>query len=238
MCIAVNDPANCSRAIDPGLYIVATPIGNLEDVTMRALRTLADVDVIVCEDTRTTQKLLKHYDITNQLFSWHAQSSQSDLLKVVNWLTEGKSIAYVTDAGTPGVSDPGMMLVATVRDFDPDIPIVAVPGASALTAAISISGVSMSQFLWLGFLPHKKGRQTMFKEIASAERPVIFYESPHRIVKTIKSLIDFTPNKRVTLFRELTKVYEEVVTGSPQDLFHKISNEDLVTKGEFVVIVS
>lgn len=220
------------------LYIVATPIGNLEDITLRALRILREVDVIVCEDTRMTQKLLKHYDISNQLFSWHANSSVRELGQVLDWLSERKKIALVTDAGTPGVSDPGMLLVKEVRDTLPDIDIYAIPGPSALTAAISLSGVSLSQFVWLGFLPHKKGRQTLFAEIAESDRPVIFYESPHRIMKTLESLSSYCSTKTVVIARELTKIYEEVLTGSPDELLNILNENQEKQKGEFVIIVS
>lgn len=220
------------------LYIVATPIGNLEDITLRALRVLKEVDVIVCEDTRETSKLLNHYDITNKLFSWHANSSEQELEKILDWLSEGLSIALVTDAGTPTISDPGVLLVQKVYELAVGIKVVPIPGPSALVAALSASGVSSAQFLWLGFLPHKKGRQTLFREIAETNRPVVFYESPHRLEKTLVSLREHVPDRQIIIARELTKIYEEYQRGTAGDLLQKIQSGQLVVKGELVVIVN
>ena len=220
------------------LYIVATPIGNLEDITLRALRILKEVDVVVCEDTRVTRKLLSHYEINNQLFSWHANSSNSSLEKIKNWLAEGKSIALVSDAGTPTISDPGVLLIQEVYRDLPEAQVLSVPGPSALTAALSVSGVSSSTFTWLGFLPHKKGRQTLFKRIAESNEVFVFYESPHRIIKTLESLNEFAPDRNITLFRELTKIYEEVIKGSPAEIISGFENGDYMAKGEFVGIIS
>lgn len=226
-----------SKVNNGTLYVVATPIGNLEDITLRALRILREVEVIVCEDTRVTQKLLNHYEISNQLFSWHANSSSNDLTKVLNWLNAGKQVALVTDAGTPGISDPGMLMVQQVQTQLPHVKVVAIPGASALTTALSISGISTTQFLWLGFLPHKKGRQTIFKEIAEIKRPVVFYESPHRIEKTLHSIAEFVPTRTVVIARELTKIHEEVVKGTANELLQMIDQGELIIKGEFVMII-
>jgi len=220
------------------LNIVATPIGNLEDITLRALKVLKEADVIVCEDTRVTGKLLSHYEIETKMFSWHANSNSSELDKIIGWLSEGKSIALVTDAGTPTISDPGVLLVQEVRAQLPEVNIAAIPGPSALTAALSISGISSSSFNWLGFLPHKKGRQTIFMRIAESDETFVFYESPHRIEKTLASLAGYAPEKKVTICRELTKMHEEVVSGTASELIKKIESSNLVIKGEFVVIVS
>ncbi|MDO8564391.1 MAG: 16S rRNA (cytidine(1402)-2'-O)-methyltransferase, partial [bacterium] len=170
------------------LYIVGTPIGNLEDITLRALRVLKEVDVILCEDTRMTARLLARYEISKPLKSYHEHSKVSRIDEIVALLEQGKDLALVTDAGTPGISDPGSLLVSKIREALPEVKIETIPGPSALTAALSVAGVPASDFLFLGFLPHKKGRETLFKEIAASERAVVFYESPHRILKTLESL--------------------------------------------------
>src|SRR3990167_3303783 len=221
------------------LYIVGTPIGNLDDVTLRALRILKEVDVILCEDTRGTQKLLAKYEITGkQLAPYNEQESGVTAGKIIGWLEEGKNVALVSDAGTPGISDPGTMLVQKVREALPEVKIESVPGPSALTAALSIAGVPVHDFMFLGFLPHKKGRETLFKEIATSERTIIFYESPHRILKALESLVKFAPNKKVTIARELTKIHEEVKSGTPAELLEFFKNNPEKVRGEFVVVVT
>lgn len=224
------------------LYIVATPIGNLEDITLRALRILKEVDLVLCEDTRVTKKLLAHYDIHVPTMSFHANSKLSKVETIIEELKQGKNIALVTDAGTPAISDPGSLLVAKVKEALGDgVSVQAVPGASALTAALSIAGLQVSEFIFLGFLPHKKGRETLFKEIASSERAVVFYESPHRILKTLESLKKFVeeeqPHRQVTIARELTKIYEELISGTPTYLLDFFSSHEEKVRGEFVVIV-
>lgn len=218
------------------LYIVATPIGNLEDMTLRAIRILKEVSVVFCEDTRTSSKLFSHYGITTPRESFHAQSPLSKINRIIELLENGKDVALVSDAGTPGVSDPGSLLVSEVRNRC-DAQISPIPGASALTAAISIAGVGLSDFVFLGFLPHKKGRQTLFKEMAESERAYVFYESPHRILKTLESLKDIK-NKKVTVFRELTKIFEERVSGTPDEVLSYFTDFPDKVRGEFVVIVS
>jgi len=218
------------------LYIVATPIGNLEDITLRAIRILKEVSVVFCEDTRTSAKLFSQYEINTPRESFHAQSPLSKIERIIGLLEEGKDVALISDAGTPGVSDPGSLLVSEVRART-DAKISPIPGASALTAALSVAGVGLSDFVFLGFLPHKKGRNTLFKEMAESERAYIFYESPHRIMKTLESLKGFE-NKKVTVLRELTKIFEERVSGTPSEvLAYFIEHADKV-RGEFVVIVS
>jgi 16S rRNA (cytidine1402-2'-O)-methyltransferase len=185
-----------------------------------------------------TKRLLEKYEIREkQLSVWNEEHSSVSIKKIFEWLHEGKDIALVTDAGTPGISDPGSRLVSSVREAG--FSIVAIPGPSALTAAISVAGISLSDFIFLGFLPHKKGRETLFKEIAVSKHPVIFYESPHRILKTLTSLSRvLSPDRTVTIVRELTKVYEEVISGTAEEvriLFEKNSEK---VRGEFVVIVS
>lgn len=219
------------------LYIVATPIGNLEDMTLRAIHVLKEVDLVLCEDTRETGKLLKHYEISKPLKSYHAQSSLSKIDDVIEMLSDGKNIALVSDAGTPTISDPGSLLVKKIREELPEVKVLAIPGASAITSAYSISGITGGEFVFIGFLPHKKGRETLFKEIASAERPYVFYESPHRIIKTLESLQEFAPLKKVFIGRELTKMFEESVSGSPTEVLEFFTNHPDKVRGEFVVIV-
>lgn len=219
------------------LYIVATPIGNLEDITLRALRLLAEVDYVLCEDTRVTKKLLSKYGLKTPTLSYHTHSSHKKEEKILGLLKNGYDLALVTDAGTPAVSDPGGELVSMVRKEFPDVLVVAVPGASALTAALSVAGVTISDFLFLGFLPHKKGREKLFKEIAATKRTVVFYESPHRILKTLASLNQYIGGRTVIIIRELTKLYEEVLSGTPEELLALLTEYKEKQKGEFVVIV-
>src|SRR5277367_4674610 len=218
------------------LSIVATPIGNLEDITLRALRTLKECDVIYAEDTRVISKLLAKYEIKKPLQRLDAATEATKAKEIIDRLEAGEHIAFVSDAGTPGISDPGARLVARVREFAPDATIEAIPGASALTAALSIAGNEGPSFVFLGFLPHKKGRQTMLKEIAASKHPVVVYESPHRVVKFLQELHKVAPEARVTVARELTKMFEEVLVGKPEDLAKQLT-EGKKDRGEFVLIV-
>ncbi len=221
------------------LHIVATPIGNLEDVTLRALRVLKEADVIICEDTRVTKRLLDKYEITaKQLSTYNEQQSGINADKVVARLSEGKNVALVSDAGTPGISDPGTFLVQKIREVTPDVKIESVPGPSALTTALSIAGVTLHEFTFLGFLPHKKGRETLFKEIAVSERAMIFYESPHRILKALESLQKHSPQKLITVCRELTKIHEQVISGTAEGLLNYFKQNKDKVRGEFVVIAN
>jgi 16S rRNA (cytidine1402-2'-O)-methyltransferase len=219
------------------LSIVATPIGNLEDITLRALRTLKEADVVACEDTRVTKKLLSHFDIHVSTVSFHSNSGKAGFEKIVKLLEEGRSVALVSDAGTPGVSDPGLELVSIVRERLPGIKVETIPGASSLTAALAVAGLRVPSFVFYGFLPQKKGRETLFKEIAASSRASIFLESPHRIMKALESLKAAMPERRVGLFRELTKLYEEHLIGVPGDLLIKMEADANHQRGEFVVIV-
>lgn len=225
------------------LYVVGTPIGNLEDITLRALRVLKEMDVILCEDTRVTRRLLEKYEISGkQLIAYNEQKSGIAIGKIAELLQAGKNLALVSDAGTPGISDPGSYLVEQIRKLLPEIKIESVPGPSALTTAFSIAGVPVSDFTFLGFLPHKKGRETLFKEIAESERAMVFYESPHRILKTLESLRKiytiYSINKKITIARELTKIHEQVISGTAEELLKYFENNPDKVRGEFVVIVS
>lgn len=230
-------------------YVVATPIGNLGDITFRAIETLKNVDLILCEDTRVTKKLLDRYEIKKPTMSYPSDDivgknhSRSKLAKIFELLKEGKDLALVSDAGTPGISDPGAMLVSKIKEkfteaTPPYVQVIPIPGASAVITALSASGLPTHEFTFLGFLPHKKGRETLFKEIAEAKRTMVFYESPHRILKTLESLSKFCPNKKICLARELTKIYEEIKTGTAEELLNYFNENPIKQKGEFTVIVA
>ena len=221
------------------LFVIGTPIGNLEDITLRALRVLKEVDLVLCEDTRMTARLFSKYDIATPKMSYHAQSKLSKSDKILALLEEGKNLALVSDAGTPCISDPGSLLLAQVREkFGDAVAIVPIPGPSALITALSAAGISVAEFTFLGFLPHKKGRETLFKEIAASSRVMAFYESPHRIEKALESLEKFCGADRgVIVARELTKIHEEFVRGTATEVrAHFTQNPDRI-RGEFVVIV-
>ncbi len=222
------------------LYIVATPIGNLEDITLRALRVLQEVDVVLCEDTRVTGKLLHHYGIKAKMISYHANSKISKSDQILDMLKEGKALALVSDAGTPTISDPGVQLIQMISDHQGlDVEIITVPGAAAITAGLSIAGLAGNQFTFFGFLPHKKGRRTLFEEIANNTRVSVFYESPHRIKKTLDSLTEILDESQtVVIGRELTKMHEQVIQGSAREVRdYFLENQDKV-RGEFVVMIS
>ena len=226
------------------LYVVATPIGNLKDISERALATLRSVDCILCEDTRETRKLLSAYGIKKPVESYHAQSTEGKAEKILEMLAEGKNLALVSDAGTPTISDPGSLLIQQIyeRFGNPpsgEVRVVPIPGASAVVAALSVSGIPSSSFLFLGFLPHKKGRETLFDEILASKRTVVFYESPHRIEKTLQSLAEKLGNskRRIVIGRELTKLFEEVVVRTAEDMRNYFAEREDHVKGEFVVII-
>lgn len=218
------------------LSIVATPIGNMGDITFRALWNLKECNVIYAEDTRVVAKLLAHYGLKTSVQRLDAATEGKKAGEIIERLRAGEWVTYVTDAGTPGISDPGARLVAAVRKEIPDAVIDAIPGPSALTAALSIAGIDAANFLFLGFLPHKKGRRTALKKIAQSEYPVVLYESPHRILKLLKEIADHAESARVTVAREITKVHEEVVQGSPAEIAERLTEKKAV-RGEFVVII-
>jgi len=215
------------------LYIVSTPIGNLEDITFRAVRTLKEVDVIAAEDTRHTPILLKKYEITTPLTSFHSYSSNEKLEKIVAMLKEGKNVALVSDAGTPGISDPAYTLIR--RAIDEGIKIVPIPGASSLLTAIVASGLPMDKFLYLGFLPIKKGRQTLLTSLKEEERTIVIFEAPHRVLRTLEDLQKYLGDREVAVCRELTKMFEEIIRVPIKDAIEHFKKKN--PKGEFVLVV-
>ena len=218
------------------LYIVATPIGNLEDITLRALRTLKEVDVILAEDTRVTKKLLMHYDIVTHTLSYHQHSSHTKKLEILSRLQNGEELALVTDAGTPGVSDPGNELIDFLLKHEPSMTIVPIPGAAALTAALSVSGMNVNKFVFIGFL-HKRKRKKLFGWIKDGKLSFAFYESPKRIIKTLDVIKEFFgEGTEVFIARELTKMHETLYRGSVGEVLVKLEKDTV--KGEIVVVVS
>lgn len=207
---------------------------------MRALRVLREADLILCEDTRHTKNLLARYELSTPTLSYHARSGDAKYDKIFALLEEGKHLALVSDAGTPAISDPGARLVGEIRErFGDTVTIEAIPGASALTAALSIAGLPASEFLFLGFLPHKKGRETLFTEIAQSRRTVVLYESPHRLMKTLESLASGVEAPRmVAVCRELTKIHESVVRGSAEEVRAHFHTHPEEIRGEFVLMVA
>jgi 16S rRNA (cytidine1402-2'-O)-methyltransferase len=216
------------------LFVVATPIGNLGDLTFRAVETLKEVDLIAAEDSRVTQKLLNHYGIAKKVISYHQHSKLVKIDFLITELASGKNIALVTDAGTPGVSDPGNFLVAKV--LENNIPVVPIPGASALGAMVSVAGIDLQKFVFLGFPPHKKGRETFLREVAEMKLPAIYYDSPHRVLKNLQTLASFNPEKKIILGREMTKVFEEFVRGSIAEVIAYFETNPDKVRGEFVVV--
>jgi len=216
------------------LYIIPTPIGNLEDITLRALRILKEVDVILAEDTRTSSKLLKHYEISKKLVAHHQHNEHKSLDRVIEYIKAGETMALISDAGTPAISDPGFLLVRECIKHD--VEIECLPGATAFVPALVNSGFPCDKFVFEGFLPHKKGRQTRLKLLAGETRTVIFYESTHRLLKTLNQLSEFFGEERqVSVSRELTKMHEETIRGTVTEVIEYYNNN--VTKGEIVIVV-
>lgn len=217
------------------LYIVATPIGNLEDITLRAIRILNEVDFILCEDTRTTNKLLQKYNIKNKTVSYNSHTTDSKNNKIINELLEGKNVALVSDAGTPGISDPGSFLVNLIKNNVPGFKIVPIPGASAISAIWSVSGLFGNEFYFKGFVPQKKGRETFLKNIVETKEPVIVYESGHRVLKFFDFFIN--TNKKFIIGRELTKIFETVFRGDAIESINYLNKNQTNLKGEFTIII-
>ncbi|MCF6298117.1 MAG: 16S rRNA (cytidine(1402)-2'-O)-methyltransferase [Flavobacteriaceae bacterium] len=217
------------------LYIVPTPIGNLEDMTFRAVKILQEVDLILAEDTRTSGKLLKHFEIMTQMQSHHMHNEHKMVNKIVERLKSGETIALISDAGTPAISDPGFLL--TRACIQNKIDIECLPGATAFVPALVNSGLPNDKFVFEGFLPVKKGRQTRLKLLAEEERTLIFYESPHKLLKTLNQFAEyFGEDRQVSISRELTKLYEETVRGTVNEVLAHFEHK--APKGEFVVVVS
>lgn len=218
-------------------YVVATPIGNLSDISQRALSTLSCVDAILCEDTRVTTKLLAVFGIHTKTVSYHQHSDQSKTKYVIELLEAGKNLALVTDAGTPAISDPGGKLIKELVDhFGDDLHTIPIPGPCALTAALSIAGVNADEFVFLGFPPHKKGRQAFFERACAIETTAVIYESTHRIMKTLAEINTRIPDRRLVVCREITKLYETTYRGTASEVTTKLQSTN--TKGEFVIIFS
>lgn len=217
------------------LSLVATPIGNLEDITLRAMRTLKECDYVLCEDTRVTGKLLHHYEIKAKMHRYDAHTSEAAHVQILTDLEDGKHIALVSDAGTPGISDPGVLLIRRARDAD--VLIEVIPGASAVTSVVSLAGIAGNQFSFLGFIPHKKGRETFFKELADYDHPTVFFESTHRILKTLETLAKVYPEASIFVGRELTKMHEELLVGTAQEILAILLDTPVKQKGEFVIIL-
>jgi 16S rRNA (cytidine1402-2'-O)-methyltransferase len=216
------------------LYIVSTPIGNLKDITLRAIETLNEVDFILCEDTRVTSILMKQYNIIKQLISFNAVSEVKKISAIIERLMQGQSYALVSDSGTPAISDPGIRLISEA--IKNEIQVVTIPGPTALIAALTISGLPTDSFIFEGFLPQKKGRQKKLSELSQEDRTIVLYESSHRIEKLIDELVQYFPERYVVVCRELTKKFEETWRGYPLELKEKMN--DRIIKGEFVVIIA
>ena len=227
-----------SSHLNPGkgtLYIVSTPIGNMEDITLRALRILKEVDLIAAEDTRRTGLLLKHFGIQVPLTSYFEGNELKKREFILAKLKEGENVALVSDAGTPGISDPGFRLIQLA--IENQIPIVPIPGSSAVITALSVSGLPTDAFLFRGFLPHKsKKRRDLLKELENVRETLIFYESPHRISATLRDLLEILGDREIVLTRELTKVYEEIIRGKAGDILNQVGDRTL--KGEITLVVS
>lgn len=222
------------------LYIVSTPIGNLEDTTLRAISVLKSADFILAEDTRVTRTLLSRYNIDKPVVSYHQHSKVQKIKEIIGWLKEGKTLSLVSDAGTPGINDPGSYLIQEILKVLPDLKIVPIPGPNAAIAALSVSGFTADKFVFLGFPPHKKGRQTFFKKIGEIEETVVFYESKHRILKALGELSEMSQinDRPIVVARELTKQFETIYRGTVDTILAKLELDKNNLLGEFVVIVS
>ena len=218
------------------LFIVATPIGNLEDISKRALNTLASVNAILCEDTRVTSKLLARYEIKKTLIALHQHSDQKRIGEIIDRLRSGDNLALVTDAGTPAISDPGGKFVEDViREFGDEVVIVPIPGPSAITAALSVSGFPADEFVFLGFPPHKKGRKKFFEHLDPIRSTIVLYESTHRILKTLTEIGEVIGDRELVVCRELTKMHETIYRGTSISVTEQLESSSI--KGEFVIVI-
>jgi len=219
------------------LFLVPTPIGNLDDITLRAIKVLKEVDAVLAEDTRNTGNLLKHLGVSKPLMAHHAHNEHAGVSGVLKMLESGKSLALVSDAGTPGISDPGFLLVKAC--LEKGFEVETLPGATAFVPALINSGFPTDRFVFEGFLPHKKGRQTRFKQMAEEERTIVLYESPHRIVKTLEQIIEFIdPNRPLMLAREISKLHEQMHRGTAEELLAYFKLHPEKVKGEMVLVIS
>jgi 16S rRNA (cytidine1402-2'-O)-methyltransferase len=222
------------ESICPGaLYLVATPIGNLEDITYRAVKVLSAVNLIAAEDTRKTKILLDHYHISKPMMSYYSYNEHIRAQQLIEKLLDGQSIALVSDAGTPGISDPAFQIVQ--RALEKGISIIPIPGPTAFISALIVSGLLTERFVFEGFLPLKKGRKTKFETLKTESRTIIFYESPHRIIKTLREVHEYFGNRKVVVARELTKKFEEIVRGPIQSVLSELDQKE--PRGEYVVII-
>lgn len=220
------------------LFIVATPIGNLEDITLRAISALSNADLILAEDTRVTKNLLERYNIKKDIISYHQHSALKKIERIISLLKEGKNLALVSDAGTPGINDPGNFLIMKALEALPDLKIVPIPGPNAAIAVLSISGFPSDRFSYLGFPPQKKGRQTFFKNLGTRKETVVFYESKYRILKALEELKKFSDigERKMMVARELTKQFETIYRGTLEQVTNAIKKDNIL--GEFVMVIS
>lgn len=219
---------------EPKIYLVPTPIGNMGDMTFRAVDVLKSVDIVLAEDTRNSGKLLKHFEIGTPMQSFHAYNEHQRTQKIIEDTLAGKRYALISDAGTPGISDPGFLLARAA--VAAGIMVESLPGATAFVPALVQSGFPTDRFVYEGFLPHKKGRKTRLESIREESRTVVLYESPHRLIKLLEQLNDLMPDRAISVSRELTKKFEETINGTPRQLVHHF--EQQAPKGEFVVVIS
>ena len=219
---------------DPKLFLVPTPIGNLEDITLRAIRVLKEADLILAEDTRTSGKLLKHFEIDTPMMSYHMHNEHKVVDRIVERINQGEQIALISDAGTPGISDPGFLLVRA--SIENEIRVECLPGATAFVPALVNSGFPCDKFVFEGFLPPKKGRQTRLKLLAEEKRTLIFYESPHKLLKTLGQFSEYFGEERIiSVSRELTKIFEETIRGTIKEVLEHYSKHP--AKGEIVLVL-
>jgi 16S rRNA (cytidine1402-2'-O)-methyltransferase len=223
-----------SEKIQPGtLYVVSTPIGNLDDITYRAIKILSSVDVIAAEDTRTSKILLNHYNISKPMLSYHSYNEQRRTPELISRLLEGQSVALITDAGTPGISDPAFVILKSA--VENSIPIIPIPGASSVLAALVVSGLPFDRFVFEGFLPQKKGRKSKLESLKEETRTIVLFESPHRILKLLDEIQLCLGDRTIAVVRELTKKFEEVKRGKVSHIREELSKKE--SRGEYVVVI-
>jgi 16S rRNA (cytidine1402-2'-O)-methyltransferase len=219
----------------PGiLYIVSTPIGNLNDITFRAVEVLKQVDLIACEDTRRTKILLEKFGLAKNLISYYNYNERQRAEEIIRELKSGKNVALVSDSGTPGISDPGFVLIK--RAIEENITVIPIPGPTAFVCALVGSGLPMDEFVFVGFLPHKKGKKTKLKKLSEEERTIILYESPHRLIKTLNEILEIFGDREIAVAKELTKIHEEFFRGKISEVLKKLTPDKI--KGEFVIVIS